>query len=158
MSSIFITIDCCCCLLLLLLWQPIFNHSYILAIGNLLWKYHCIFNDGHLLHFTTYTFWNFRLYHRLVSMSMFMLPQSFCPVSGSAQVLSIHTIFTTICGNQKRGSESERENPSRLFSLFVSVREQVGGGSDWSKRCITLSILSGVPSVMRTQKGKSVLR
>lgn len=157
MSSIFITIDCCCCLVVIII-IIIFNHSYILAIGNLLWKYHCIFNDGHLLHFTTYTFWNFRLYHRLVSMSMFMLPQSFCPVSGSAQVLSIHTIFTTICGNQKRGSESERENPSRLFSLFVSVREQVGGGSDWSKRCITLSILSGVPSVMRTQKGKSVLR
>lgn len=49
-------------------------------------------------------------------------------------------IFTSSFCNQRGGSESEteRENPSRLFSLFVSVRERVGGGSDWSERCITL--------------------
>lgn len=61
-----------------------------------------------------------------------------------------HIIFTSSFCNQRGGSESEteRENPSRLFSLFVSVREKVGGGFNWSERCITLWLLSYQESLL----------
>lgn len=47
----------------------------------------------------------------------------------------VHTLYRRRGGSE---SETERENPSRLLSLSVSVRETVGGGFGRRLRCSTL--------------------